>query len=86
MSLNIEMCMLGLTFGACFASIFGMNLKSSLEDHPYAFYLTVSSIIVSSTYVLTPNLSLEAIHKLCTCYQGNKNYSSTTHKIFKKDG
>ena len=48
MSLNIEMCMLGLTFGACFASVFGMNLRSGLEDHPLAFYLTVSSIILFS--------------------------------------
>jgi hypothetical protein len=31
------MCMLGLTFGACFGSIFGMNLKSGLEDHDSAF-------------------------------------------------
>jgi len=52
MSLNIEMCMLGLTFGACFASIFGMNLKSGLEDHELAFYITVGSIIVSSTLII----------------------------------
>jgi len=34
---QLEMCMLGLTFGACFGSIFGMNLKSGLEEDEHAF-------------------------------------------------
>jgi len=52
MSLFIEMCMLGLTFGACFASVFGMNLKSGLEDHPFAFYLTVLSLVGASSLMI----------------------------------
>jgi hypothetical protein len=31
--------MLGVTFGACVGSIFGMNLNSGIEDNPYAFFL-----------------------------------------------
>jgi hypothetical protein len=39
MNLFMEMCMLGVTFGACVGSIFGMNLNSGIEDNPYAFFL-----------------------------------------------
>lgn len=52
MSLSIEMCMLGLTFGACFASLFGMNLKSGLEDHGFAFFITVGSIVASTSLII----------------------------------
>ena len=53
MSLFIEMCMLGLTFGACFASVFGMNLRSGLEDHPMAFYLTVLTLVGTSALMIS---------------------------------
>lgn len=48
LSANIEVCMLGLTFGACIASIFGMNLTSGFEDHPFSFYAILGVIIVSA--------------------------------------
>ena len=48
LSLNIEMCMLGLTFGACFGSIFGMNLMSGLEQDPHAFSVVNESLNKSS--------------------------------------
>ena len=38
------MCMLGLTFGACFGSIFGMNLMSGLEQDPHAFSVVNESL------------------------------------------
>ncbi len=43
MNLFMEMCMLGVTFGACVGSIFGMNLNSGIEEHPYAFFLVSTS-------------------------------------------
>lgn len=46
MSLNLEISMLGLTFGACVGSLFGMNLNSGLEENPNAF-LTVAIFIIS---------------------------------------
>jgi len=53
LSLNIELCMLGLTFGACFGSVFGMNLTSGLEDDPNAFITTVVTIVFSSALIIS---------------------------------
>ena len=52
MSLNIEMCMLGLTFGACFGSIFGMNLQSGLEQNEFAFSITAGLIVSLSVAIV----------------------------------
>jgi len=45
MNLFMEMCMLGVTFGACVGSIFGMNLSSGLVNrHQISLcYLTVNN-------------------------------------------
>ena len=47
MNLFMEMCMLGVTFGACVGSIFGMNLDSGIESDPYAFYLTILTVLIT---------------------------------------
>ena len=52
MNLFMEMCMLGVTFGACVGSIFGMNLNSGIEDHPYAFFLVTSFLILGSVFII----------------------------------
>ena len=41
MTLYMEIASLGVTFVACATSIFGMNLFSGLEDHPFAFYISL---------------------------------------------
>ena len=47
MNLYMEISSLGVTFVACATSIFGMNLFSGLENHPYAFYVSIILIMVT---------------------------------------
>jgi len=80
MSLNIEMCMLGLTFGACFGSIFGMNLKSGLEDNEVAFSVTAGLIVSLSMAIVCLLVSISSIFytNLFCQYFGAKNYKAET--------
>lgn len=52
LSLNIELSMLGLGFGAFLGSVFGMNLMSGLESDPNAFVTTSSFIFVVSAMII----------------------------------
>ncbi|KAM0748912.1 cora-domain-containing protein [Meredithblackwellia eburnea MCA 4105] len=40
LDLKVSICTLGITTGALVAGLFGMNLTTHLETHPYAFHLT----------------------------------------------
>jgi len=44
--------MLGVSSGSVFAGIFGMNLTSHLEEHPFAFYASAVSIILLSLGII----------------------------------
>merc|ERR1719430_1299406 len=49
MSLVMEMGALALGSGAVVGGLFGMNLVSGLENHPTAFYITLSGVAVMMT-------------------------------------
>ncbi|KAI3614612.1 hypothetical protein CBS9595_003883 [Malassezia furfur] len=59
MELRIGIVTLGFTMATFIAGLFGMNLVSGLETHPYAFYVTVG---VSTALALI--VSLNGIHQL----------------------
>ncbi|KAL9656154.1 hypothetical protein ABK040_007772 [Willaertia magna] len=46
MELKLAMAAFALTCGTLIAGIFGMNLLSHMEDHPYAFYTTTGIIML----------------------------------------
>jgi hypothetical protein len=84
LSLNIEMCMLGLTFGACFGSIFGMNLKSGLEDNDSAFSVVFFSYLLLSASLtclpaywqhgcICPSVSLSSWLSVCMANDNQHN-------------
>jgi magnesium transporter len=49
--LRLAMGTLGLTGGAFIASMFGMNLVSTLEQHPYAFFI-VSGVAMGTAWAI----------------------------------
>ncbi|WFC97049.1 Inner membrane magnesium transporter MRS2 [Malassezia brasiliensis] len=59
LELRIGIVTLGFTMATFIAGLFGMNLTSGLETHPYAFYVTVG---VSTALALI--VSLNGIHQL----------------------
>lgn len=46
----LNLGMLSLSSGAFCSGLFGMNLTSHMEDHPYAFYLVSSSLLGFSAF------------------------------------
>ena len=52
MNLYMEISTLGVTFAACAGSIFGMNLKSGIEDDPVAFTLITVLITIGAGLVI----------------------------------
>lgn len=59
MELRIGIITLGFTMATFIAGLFGMNLVSGLETHPYAFYVTVGASTLLALVV-----SLNGIHQL----------------------
>ena len=53
MNLYMEIATLGVTFAACVGSIFGMNLNSGIEEHPFAFHLITFLIVVASCLIIS---------------------------------
>ena len=52
MKLNIQVGIAAMSFaaGSFGASIFGMNLHSTLENHPTAFYIVSGTLIAGSIF------------------------------------
>jgi magnesium transporter len=48
--LRLAMITMGLTGGAFIASLFGMNLVSSLENHPYAFFVVSGTAAAAASF------------------------------------
>ena len=48
MNLYMEMISLGVAVASCLSAFFGMNLTTGLEDHPFAFYITLPLLIIVS--------------------------------------
>ena len=51
--LYMDITTFGVAFAACVCSIFGMNLDSGIESDPYDFYLTILTILVTSSVIIT---------------------------------
>jgi hypothetical protein len=64
----MEAMNLAIGFSACVGSIFGMNLVTGIEDHPFAFFITLALMIVSSV----------AIFAACVFYFKRIKHSSKT--------
>ena len=48
MNLYMEMCSLGVGVAASLSALFGMNLVTGLEEHPFAFFITLPLLIIVS--------------------------------------
>ncbi|WFD03646.1 Inner membrane magnesium transporter MRS2 [Malassezia obtusa] len=59
MELRIGIVTLGFTMATFVAGLFGMNLVSGLEEHPYAFYVTTAA-----TCILAMIVSINGVHQL----------------------
>ncbi|KAI8055324.1 Mg2+ transporter protein cora-like protein [Syncephalis plumigaleata] len=51
--LRLAMVTMGLTGGAFIASIFGMNLLSTLENNPYAFFVVSGTAVAAASFAFT---------------------------------
>ncbi|EFC45487.1 predicted protein, partial [Naegleria gruberi] len=56
MELQLAIAAFSLTFGTLMAGVFGMNLLSHFEDHPYAFYYTSGLIALSTLFLFVITL------------------------------
>lgn len=72
LELRIGIVTLGFTMATFIAGLFGMNLVSGLEEHPYAFY-----IATAATCVLALIVSLNGVHQLSKMRRVGLSYRVT---------
>ncbi|PCH44789.1 cora-domain-containing protein [Wolfiporia cocos MD-104 SS10] len=74
LDLKISIMTMGVGIGTLVAGLFGMNLKSHIEDNPYAFALmSVCSIVMASAFSWVGLRRLARVRKVRLATNGRKN-------------